>query len=190
MFTSRKKASARSRSVISTLSILSRCSSVLLDLMDTFRHLQVMCIFQLGKKKGRREERSSFLLEIGNHAQFTTHAPTPLDRRNLSANYPFFLSFRICFSENLDQTTGKQLTSRSDESLEHRSGYRSLLFHSGLDDSPNTRRFDFPKETRDKKRKEDHEQADEMLLSSSSCDRPFGKTAVSRTIDIVEKARR
>jgi len=42
-FTSRKKASARSRSVNS---MLIRCNSALLDLIDTFRHLHVMYIFQ------------------------------------------------------------------------------------------------------------------------------------------------
>lgn len=65
IFTSRKKASARSRSVISTLSILSRCSSVLLDLMDTFRHLQVMCIFRLGEEKEASEERCACFSTFG-----------------------------------------------------------------------------------------------------------------------------
>ena len=63
LFTSRKKASARSKSVNSTLTC---CNSVLLDLMDTFRHLQVTCIFQLSTND--RQTRSLGFWVIREHS--------------------------------------------------------------------------------------------------------------------------
>lgn len=126
LLTSRKKASVRSRSVNSMLSMLTRCSSVFLDLMDTFRHLQVTCIFHRSANEVHyffflffeRDEKRFFPLCFGNEGCAVRRREHAIESR-LGRSFPleFTLNLRsnrssFINAENTERCAGNQIKRR------------------------------------------------------------------------------
>lgn len=90
LITSWKKSSACSNSVSSNFSMSIGCSSLPLDLMDTFRHLQVICIFgSIGTDD--KQEESIFRRKIEN--RWDHEQPWTADWRYTNNLNRFFVPF-------------------------------------------------------------------------------------------------